>query len=96
MDHQNGSLPRLRFAQLPAVAKLAVGLALFNSWVIFEEGIVDRLGLWQYLPGYVKARFCPWDLAAAGLIFVPLLLLPKWRREARQADEAPNRPQQVG
>jgi hypothetical protein len=93
MDQQNDSLPRLRFAQLPALAKLAVGLALFNSWVIFEEGIVDRLGVWQYLPGYVKARFCPWDLAAAGLIFVPLLLLPRWRR---QAQEASNRPHQVG
>lgn len=72
------------FAQLPFLAKLAMALALFNSWVIFEEGIIDRFGLWQYLPGYVKARFCPWDLAAAGLIVVPILLLPRWRRRRRR------------
>ena len=85
---QHESLARLKFAQLPNVAKLAVGLAVFNSWVIFEEGIVDRLGLWQYLPLYVKARFCPWDLAAAGVIFLPLLLLPGWGHRTRQGSEA--------
>jgi hypothetical protein len=75
---------QLKFAQLPSLAKVAVGLALFNSWVMFEEGIVDRLGVWQYLPLYVKARLCPWDLAAAGLIFVLLLVLPRWRSRTRE------------
>jgi len=77
-----GSLSKLTVAQLPT-AKIAVGLCYFNSWVIFEEVVIDRSGLWQYLPLYVKARFCTWDLAAAGLIFVPLLLLPMWRSRQR-------------
>jgi hypothetical protein len=84
MDQHNESLrSQLKFGQLPGLVKVAVGLALFNTWVIFEEGIVDRLGVWQYLPLYVKARFCPWDLAAAGLIFVPILLIPRWRGRSR-------------
>ena len=76
--------PRLTFAELPTVARIAVALSLFNSWVIFEEGAIDRFGLWKYLPLYIKAQFCPWDLAAAGLILVPLLLLPaRFRQESR-------------
>jgi len=66
---------QLTFADLPTLARVAIALAFFNSWVIFEEGVFDRFGLWKYLPLYIKAQFCPWDLAAAGLILVPLLLL---------------------
>ena len=74
----------LTFSQLPLIARVAVALALF-TWVIFEEGVVDRFGLWQYMPGYIKAQICPWDVAAAGIILVPLLLLrrPSWARRAQ-------------
>jgi hypothetical protein len=82
MENRTDSTNPLRLAQLPAVVRLAVGLCLFNTWVIFEEGIVDRMGLWELMPGYVRARFCPWDLAALGVIFVPLLLLTRRKRPA--------------
>jgi len=72
---QKSDRSQLTFADLPTLARVAIALALFNSWVIFEEGVFDRFGLWKYLPLYIKAQFCPWDLAAAGLILVPLLLL---------------------
>ena len=81
---KHASHPRLTFAELPTVARIAVALSLFNSWVIFEEGAIDRFGLWNYLPMYIKSQFCPWDLAAAGLIFVPLLLLPARLRRGSQ------------
>jgi len=82
MENRTDSTKPLRLAQLPAVVRLAVGLCLFNTWVIFEEGIVDRTGLWELMPGYVRSRFCPWDLAALGIIFVPLLLLTRRKRLA--------------
>ncbi len=69
------AMPKPRFSEMPLVARIAVALTFFNSWVIFEEGIVDRTGLWELMPGYVRARFCPWDLAALGIVFVPMLLL---------------------
>lgn len=72
--------PTVTLAQLPFLVRLAVGLSLFSTWVIFEEGIVDRTGLWELMPGYVKARLCPWDLAALGIIFIPLLVFPRDRR----------------
>jgi len=82
MENPTDSTKPLRLAQLPALVRLAVGLCLFDTWVIFEEGIVDRTGPWELMPGYVRSRFCPWDLAAVGIIFVPLLLLTRRKRPA--------------
>jgi hypothetical protein len=73
---------KLRFSDMPLLVRVAVALALFDSWVIFEEGVVDRTGLWELMPGYLRARFCPWDLAALGLIVVPLLLVVARPRRA--------------
>jgi cytochrome c-type biogenesis protein CcmH/NrfF len=54
--------------QLPFAVKLAVGLTFFNSWVLFAEVVVDRHGLWRYMPGYKVGTLCPWDVAVAALI----------------------------
>jgi hypothetical protein len=53
--------------QLPIV-KAAVVLTFFNTWVLFEETIVDRYGLWEYMPYYRVARLCAWDIGALALI----------------------------
>ena len=82
MENRSESTRPIRLADLPLLVRLAVGLSLFSTWVIFEEGIVDRTGLWELMPGYVKARLCPWDLAALGIVLVPLLLLRSRRRHA--------------
>ena len=50
--------------RLPFLVRLAVALTLFNSWVLFEEIVVDRLGWWRYMPCYRVGRFCEWDVAA--------------------------------
>lgn len=51
--------------RLPVLVRIAVALTFLNSFVLFEELIVDRLGLWRYLPLYRLGKFCIWDLAAA-------------------------------
>jgi hypothetical protein len=79
---ENRTANPIRLADLPLLVRLAVGLSLFSTWVIFEEGVVDRTGLWELMPGYVKARLCPWDLAALGIVLVPLLLSRSRRRPA--------------
>ena len=53
-----------RGTRLPFLVRLAVALSLFNSWVLFEELVVDRLGWWRYMPCYRVGRFCEWDVAA--------------------------------
>ena len=55
-------------AKLPFLVRVSVGLTLFNSWVLFEETVVDRLGWWRYMPCYRVGRFCEWDVAAIVVI----------------------------
>ena len=55
-------------ARLPAVVRFAVVVTFFNTWVLFEETVVDRYGLWQYMPYYRVARLCSWDIGAVALI----------------------------
>jgi hypothetical protein len=67
----------------PRLLGFAVWLTFFNTWVLFEETIVDRHGLWKYLPYYHVGRFCAWDIGA-----MVLLAWLVWRavRRARSAD----------
>src|SRR5437016_8892697 len=57
---------------LPLIAKIAIAMTFINTWVIFEETIVDRHGLWRYMPYYRVGLFCAWD---ASVLAVTLLLL---------------------
>jgi len=45
-------MDRIEFSAQSRLVKFAVGLTLFNTWVLFEETIIDRHGLWKYLPFY--------------------------------------------
>ena len=57
---------------LPLIAKIGIAMTFVNTWVIFEETIVDRHGLWRYMPFYRVGLFCAWD---AAVLAVTLLLL---------------------
>ena len=57
---------------LPLIAKIAIAMTFINTWVIFEETVVDRDGLWRYMPYYRVGLFCVWD---AAVLAVTLLLL---------------------
>src|SRR3984893_12690395 len=57
---------------LPLIAKIAIAMTFLNTWVIFEETVVDRHGLWRYMPFYRVGLFCVWD---AAVLAVTLLLL---------------------
>jgi hypothetical protein len=64
------------------LTRFAVWLTFFNTWVLFEETIIDRYGLWEYLPYYRVARLCAWDIGATIL----LALFVRWAyRKARPA-----------
>lgn len=61
-------MPTLSFRQLPLAVRIAVGVTFFNTWICIEEFIIDRYGLWQYMPYYRRADPCLWDLAVGSLI----------------------------
>ena len=50
------------------VVRFACWLTFFNTWVLFEETIVDRYGFWEYMPYYRVGHLCAWDIGAAVLL----------------------------
>jgi hypothetical protein len=75
----------ISFRQLPLVAKIAVGVAFYNAWASFEEFVVDRVGLWRYMPYYRVGKGCAWDVAVGLLILVALVRL-SWQRDETTGD----------
>ena len=68
---------------LPLIAKIAIATMFINSWVIFEETVVDRHGLWRYMPFYRVGLFCVWDAAVFAVTL--LLLLVSAARSRRRS-----------
>src|SRR5438105_8830428 len=68
---------------LPLIAKIAIAVTFINTWVIFEETVVDRHGLWRYMPFYRVGLFCVWDAAVLAVTLLLLLVsvLPFRRRD---------------
>ncbi len=63
-------ITQVRFAELPRLAKVGVALTLFHTWVLFAELVIDRYGLWEYMPFYRVAHPCVWDVVAAGVSII--------------------------
>ena|SRR5579864_6406843 len=78
-DTQKSTTPSLRL-----IAKIAIAMTFLNTWVIFEETIVDRHGLWRYMPYYRVGLFCAWDAAVFAVTL--LLLLVSVARSRRRSD----------
>ena len=76
---------------LPLIAKIAIAMTFINTWVIFEETIVDRHGLWRYMPYYRVGLFCVWD-AAVFAITLLLLLASVARSRRRDGTQSTTRP----
>ena len=60
----------IAFKTLPAVVRVATLLTFFNSWILFEELVVDREGLDRFMPFYRVGAFCVWDGAVAALLLL--------------------------
>ncbi|MGH8134334.1 MAG: hypothetical protein ACRETP_14105 [Steroidobacteraceae bacterium] len=73
----------MKFGQLPLLARVAVGVSLWTFWWTFEEFIVDRVGLWKYMPGYRVGEACVWDLSVGTLIVVGLVWASRGNRVVR-------------
>jgi hypothetical protein len=62
----------VQFRQMPLTVKIAVGLVFNNAWWSIEEFVIDRKGLWKYMPYYRVANGCVWDLAVAVITIVAI------------------------
>jgi hypothetical protein len=59
---------------LPLIVKIAIAMTAVNTWVIFEEVVVDRHGLWRYMPFYRVGLFCSWDASVLTVILLVVLM----------------------
>jgi hypothetical protein len=59
---------------LPLIVKIAIALTAINTWIIFEEIVVDRHGLWRYMPFYRVGLFCAWDFSVLTVVLLVVLL----------------------
>jgi hypothetical protein len=59
---------------LPLIVKIAIALTAINIWIIFEEIVVDRHGLWRYMPFYRVGLFCAWDFSVLTVVLLVVLL----------------------
>jgi len=64
----------MSFGSLPILSRISVGVTLITAWIVFEETIVDRHGLWRLMPGYKVGDPCLWD-AAALLLTIGVLIV---------------------
>ncbi len=55
----------LWFRKLPLAVKIAIWVVFNNAWWSIEEFVIDRKGLWRYMPYYRVGNGCAWDLAVA-------------------------------
>ncbi len=65
-------MEKLRFAQLPVSVKIAMAFTFYNSFVLFEEFVIDRGGWYRYLPLYRFQKLCVWDYTAIALILAAI------------------------
>lgn len=56
------------FRQLPLAVKIATWVVFNNAWWSIEEFVIDRKGVWRYMPYYRVGDACVWDLAVALMI----------------------------
>lgn len=76
------------FRELPTIVKVATGVTFFTAWMCLEEFVINRSGVWHYMPYYRKDDACVWDLTVALLIAVGLWTLSRSRGERRLADNS--------
>jgi hypothetical protein len=79
---------------LPLIAKIAIAMTVLNTWVLFEVTIVDRHGLWRYMPYYRVGLFCVWDAAVLAITLLLLLrsVAPFRRRSGPTLPTTPSLP----
>jgi len=63
-------MTKLRFRDLPMVARATSALSILTAWVCFEEFGIDRNHWDRFLPYYRVGKFCAYDTTMILLIAI--------------------------
>lgn len=77
----------IAFYRLPLWIRVAAALALFNTWVLIAEFVIDRYGLDKYLPLYRYGDICIWDIV---IILAIVIMFIRASRKPRNESPAAN------
>ena len=69
------------FGSLPTLAKFGIGAGIFFVWTAFEQQVIERFGIYHYMPFYRVGSVCVWDILAMITIYGSFVYLS--RRSAR-------------
>jgi hypothetical protein len=63
-DWELSEMTNLRFRDLPLVVRVSSVASMMAAWVLFEQIVIEGLGIYPFLPYYRYGKFCPYDIAA--------------------------------
>ena len=73
-------MERLHFRALPTLAKFGIGAGIFFVWTLIETQIIERYGIYQYMPLYRVDSVCAWDVLAIIVIYLTFIYLSRQPR----------------
>ena len=68
-------MERMKFRSLPLIVRIATLATFGMAWILFEELVIDRQGLDDWLPLYRVGNFCPYDAAVLALLVLAWIRL---------------------
>lgn len=74
-------MQQIHLRSLPALAKFGIGAGLLFVWILFEREVIERFGIYHYMPLYRVEGICAWDILVTIVIFASFIYAS--RRPAR-------------
>jgi hypothetical protein len=71
------AMEKLHYGALPAFAKFGIGAGVLFIWTVFEHEVIERFGIYQYMPFYRVGAICAWDILAITVIIIASIVMSK-------------------
>jgi len=72
-------MQKIQFGSLPALAKFGVGAGIFFVWTLFEREVIERFGIYHYMPLYRVEGICAWDILVIIVIYASFVYTSRRR-----------------
>lgn len=72
-------MQKIQFGSLPTLAKFGIGAGIFFVWTLFEREVIERFGIYHYMPLYRVEGICAWDILAITVIYASFVYISRRR-----------------
>jgi len=70
-------MEKIHFGSLPTLAKFGAGAGILFVWTVFEKEVIERFGIYHYMPFYRVGGICAWDILAIAVIYASFIYASK-------------------